>query len=588
MYIQNELSIKSMTISQIYSLYNENKLVVNRKYQRKLCWTIEEKRNFVDTIEKGLPVPMFLFAVNTTGQYEIIDGMQRLDAICSFIAQKYQLKDGFFNLESMPDTLEMMRNDRLRQKTPILDSGLCKNLANYPLPVSIFPTSNSSDVEEIFKRINSTGKHLAIQELRQVGVETQFATIVRELSSEIRGDVSASILYLKDMSNISLSNYKLKYSIYIDEIFWVKNGIINNTEIRQSRDEEAIAYIIAAMTLLNGTPALTSQYLNKLYGYSPNPLNQDIPIEMTEINNAIDRVGATAVKKQFQIIYSCITEMLHCSGKSFRQLLKAPNNINDLIIPFGIVFMAVHKLVIKEKKGDIDYKLFAQKLDGNCTYLIGNSIRPIDAINSLYGLIQVAFSKGKRDDPALDDWSQELINILNQSRTEQVQYDFKIGFVPYKDNKIDQTLIDAVLKTLTAINNSGPNKTGYVIIGVADKIEDAEKYQSEYGIAYTPVNELALCGIERDTLAVSMNVDRYTHTIKEYINNSECISNEYKMHLLTNMKVPMAYGKHVIVFKTCYNEPVTFNNSYYLRVFTDVQKISNDQIPSLFTNYYKK
>ena len=47
MYIQNELSIKSMTISQIFTLYNDNKLVVNRRYQRKLCWSIEEKRNFI-------------------------------------------------------------------------------------------------------------------------------------------------------------------------------------------------------------------------------------------------------------------------------------------------------------------------------------------------------------------------------------------------------------------------------------------------------------------------------------------------------------------------------------------------------------
>ena len=90
-----------------------------------------------------------------------------------------------------------------------------------------------------------------------------------------------------------------------------------------------------------------------------------------------------------------------------------------------------------------------------------------DAINSIYGLIQVAFSKGKNDDPALDDWSLELINILNQSRTEQVQYDFKIGFVPFGDTSLDTRTIDQVLKTLTAINNCGANKTGYVIIGVA-------------------------------------------------------------------------------------------------------------------------
>ena len=137
MYVQEELSIKAMTISQIYSLYANDKLIVNRKYQRKLCWSIEEKRNFLDTIEKGLPVPMFLFAAAESGQYEIIDGMQRLDAICMFISQKYQLKDGNFNLESMPDTIEQKRTKELQQKKPVLLPSICKNIANYPLPVSI-------------------------------------------------------------------------------------------------------------------------------------------------------------------------------------------------------------------------------------------------------------------------------------------------------------------------------------------------------------------------------------------------------------------------------------------------------------------
>ena len=227
MFVQSDLSIKPMTVSQIYDLFSSGRLIVNRKYQRKLCWSIEEKRNFMDTIMKGLPVPMLLLASTESGNYEIIDGMQRLDAICTYVSQKYNLKDGYFNLESMPDTIEQKRVGSITQRAPILDSAKCKEIANYPLPVSIFPASNDDDVEEIFKRINSTGKHLSPQELRQVGVSTKFASLVRRLSSEIRGDVSEDILLLKNMTNISLSNYRLNYSISISDIFWVKNDIIN-------------------------------------------------------------------------------------------------------------------------------------------------------------------------------------------------------------------------------------------------------------------------------------------------------------------------------------------------------------------------
>ena len=590
MYIQAELSIKAMTISYIYSLYINDKLIVNRKYQRKLCWCIEEKRNFLDTIEKGLPIPMFLFASTENGQYEIIDGMQRLDAICSFISQKYQLKDGHFNLESMPDTIEQKKLGKIKQKEPVLNSQVCKEIANYPLPVSIFPATTDSDVEEIFKRINSTGKHLSPQELRQVGVSTQFSNIVRQLSSEMRGDVSEDILLLKNMSNISLSNHRLPYSIYVGNIFWVKNGIINSAEIRQSRDEEAISYIITNMILPKEERiSLSNQTLNKLYGYSPNPLNNDIPIEMTQINNAIDRVGPELVKRQFRMIMSCFEEVLNISKKTFRQIVKAPSSVSDLIVPFQVVFMAIHKLIITEKKTTIDYDLLYRKIDGKCSHIVGSTQQDKESlIDTIYGLIKDAFSNGKHEDPAFDNWSQELINILNKSRTEQTLYDFKIGFVPFGEHSIDYKIIEKVLKTLTAINNVGPDRTGYVIIGIADKEGDAKKYKERYNIEYTMINDLPLCGIEHDAIATSQSLDQYTHTIKEYIRKCNYVPEPYKMHILTQMKTTMVYGKHTFVFKTSYSEPVAYDNNYYLREYTDVNKLNAEQIPSLFNNYYRK
>lgn len=592
MYIQEELSIKAMTISQIYSLYVNDKLIVNRKYQRKLCWSIEEKRNFLDTVEKGLPVPMFLFAATESGQYEIIDGMQRLDAICTFVSQKYEIKAGYFNLESMPETIEQKRARDLKQKKPIVASSICKSISNYPLPVSIFPTANDGEVEEIFKRINSTGKHLSFQELRQVGVATQFATIIRQLASEIRGDISEDTLVLKNMSNISLSNYRLPYSIFIDDTFWVKNGIINGAEMRQSRDEEAIAYIISNMILPEKERRLlNAQTLNKFYGYSSNPLSKEVSLEMTQINNAIDRLGAETVKKQFRMILSCFEEMLNASGKRFRQITATPSTVSDLIIPLQIVFMAIHKLLVSQKKTSINYSLLASKLNGNCGHIVNVAVKDNtsreNAINSIYGLIQDAFSSGDQEDPATDDWTLEIINILNKSRTEQTLYDFKIGFVPFNESKIDNSVIDQVLKSLTAINNMGSSRTGYVIVGVADKEADAIKYQEKYGTGYNMINELPLCGIEHDVIAISQNLDRYTHTVKEYIRNCDYIPEKYRMHILSEMKIPMIYGKHTFVFKTSYSEPVAYDNCYYLRQFTDVNRLTPEQFPLMFNNYYR-
>jgi len=41
---------RGMSIQEAYRLYRDDKLIVNRKYQRKLVWTVEEKRSLIDSI----------------------------------------------------------------------------------------------------------------------------------------------------------------------------------------------------------------------------------------------------------------------------------------------------------------------------------------------------------------------------------------------------------------------------------------------------------------------------------------------------------------------------------------------------------
>lgn len=40
----NNIMIDGVYISEIYRWYTEHALIVNRRYQRKLVWTLDEKR----------------------------------------------------------------------------------------------------------------------------------------------------------------------------------------------------------------------------------------------------------------------------------------------------------------------------------------------------------------------------------------------------------------------------------------------------------------------------------------------------------------------------------------------------------------
>ena len=54
------LSIKGESIQSLYGSYLKEMFLVNRRYQRKLVWTVEEKRSFINSIVNGYPVPLVL------------------------------------------------------------------------------------------------------------------------------------------------------------------------------------------------------------------------------------------------------------------------------------------------------------------------------------------------------------------------------------------------------------------------------------------------------------------------------------------------------------------------------------------------
>ncbi|MEG4213140.1 DUF262 domain-containing protein [Microcoleus sp. S13_B4] len=96
---------RGMTVTEAYRLYRSDNLLVNRKYQRKLIWSVEEKVKLIGSILKGYPIPLILLAerpqIHGNGKYEIIDGMQRLNAICCFIENFFEFEGKYFDLNEL-------------------------------------------------------------------------------------------------------------------------------------------------------------------------------------------------------------------------------------------------------------------------------------------------------------------------------------------------------------------------------------------------------------------------------------------------------------------------------------------------------
>ncbi|MFP3457615.1 hypothetical protein R0J89_15320, partial [Psychrobacter sp. SIMBA_152] len=107
------------------------------------------------------PVPLFLgviFEHSTKGKcFEILDGMQRLDAITSYIDGNFEVRGKYFDLSVVAETNRLLEAGKLFQREPKLDFELCKTLLNYPLPISSSNYTSNESIDETFRRINTGG-----------------------------------------------------------------------------------------------------------------------------------------------------------------------------------------------------------------------------------------------------------------------------------------------------------------------------------------------------------------------------------------------------------------------------------------------
>ncbi|MBU4357555.1 MAG: DUF262 domain-containing protein [Planctomycetes bacterium] len=592
--VKQELSIRGESIQRVYSFFEDENLFVNRKYQRKLVWNLEEKKSFIDSLVLGYPVPLFLFAEmihKKKNVLEIIDGMQRLNAILSFIDQEFQISEGYFDLETIPETKLKVDRKELSQKFPKLGREICVSFSSYLLPFSTYRKGATDSIDEIFRRINSGGRQLSRQDIRQSGSLGNFSEIVRKISTKIRGDDSAQdTLVLNKMKDISISNSSLEYGINVDEIFWVKQSILPREKVRESRDEEIIADVLAYM-LLDEKPYSNKELLDSYYGIYTSKINEE---RYNKLENKIQKDTPALIISQFLLVYDELRVILSKTNKQFNKLMfrDASSNVPRY---FQAIFLALFELIIQKNKKVRDYAALIQKLDNIGSHInVGTGAGGVwtaadrtNSVNAVLGIIESAFSTREDGDPALSSWTTEFENILMQSFTEQSMYDFKQGFFRLdSSNAFDETAFGKYIKTASAIANIGPSSVGYLIIGVADCVSDAEKIEATYGVSRQKYNNFYVFGIEHEAAKAGKSLDDYFNFVVSKI-KSQPIIDDFKSQLTRNIRLINYFGKSVFVITIkSLDEPVIYGEKYYERNGNETKELKPSEFPSLFKRFH--
>lgn len=533
--------------------YVDNKIFVNRRYQRKLVWTIREKCDLIDSIMNNIPVPtLFVAKYNENGKdiLEVIDGLQRLDAILSFMLGRYGIlkndKYCYFDPRVDGELQALVDAGVITTNSEYLSKEDCQEFMRKEIPV-IYTSGDPDEIDLIFNRLNSTGRKMSPQDKRQSTSNSIFADLVRRISSTIRRDmIFDDRINISEMPGISIGEKKYGYGINMNTLFWRKHGLIEPQELKESEDEKIIAEIVSA--LIMGEYERPRFYLDELYNENTKTGEKiNGIISRHKINDMVDLYYNIfmEIDKIFDSVDSNFTDYLHLNNSKIYQRSNS----------FKILYMALFKLF---DNGFIinNYDKLATMIYDCKDILTTNISFSFYDINDMIKKsenIYYSLRNGciKNIDKTETEMEKEVDEVLNTSLVENSHVEFKIGISDFSTNKITDKFKERLIKGLKRLAyNSG---TRYLIIGVADNSKSFNNWYVNYGKYPILINGHYVTGIEDEAMRMfgdvkSMAIDRYQQHLDTIIENSD-LSTELKNYLKKHHQTVTYRDKELLVFK---------------------------------------
>lgn len=171
-------------VSDFIGWYNTDSLILNPDFQRRSVWDNKSKSYLIDTIIRGLPIPVLILRDKKTSldnflpMKEVVDGQQRLRAVLSFVLAGLDKKNPDFKLSKIHNEIVGGNN------FSTLPTEAKQEILDYEFFVHVLPSTVSNrEILEIFSRMNSTGKKLNDQELRNASFHGEFKSLAFNLAN---------------------------------------------------------------------------------------------------------------------------------------------------------------------------------------------------------------------------------------------------------------------------------------------------------------------------------------------------------------------------------------------------------------------
>lgn len=179
-----------MMLSQIVTMYEEGDME-KPELQRKYVWTKLEASRFIDSILLGLPVPSIFLSKNEKSSFLIVDGYQRIMTIYDYMkGNSFSGEESVFKLSNNEVINPLWRGKSYAE----LSDTQKRTIRTYTIHAIVFEQKhpkNDTGMYQIFERINTGGRTLKPQEIRNCIYHGKFNNLLMSLN---KNDIWRSVL----------------------------------------------------------------------------------------------------------------------------------------------------------------------------------------------------------------------------------------------------------------------------------------------------------------------------------------------------------------------------------------------------------
>lgn len=227
-----------MSIGELVSLYDEKELNINPKFQRVYRWNTTQKSRLIESIFLGIPLPSIFVSQRSDGVWDVVDGLQRLSTILSFMGK---LKDENYPENNFLATektkyLPSLANKKWDELAPELK----RIFKREKIDIKIIKRESDENAKlELFQRLNTGGSELTAQEIRNcllIMINYNAFEYVKNLSSN-SDFLETMPISEKKSEEASYEEYVIRYFI---QQFYDKNLRNKHTNIGPYFDEATI------------------------------------------------------------------------------------------------------------------------------------------------------------------------------------------------------------------------------------------------------------------------------------------------------------------------------------------------------------